>query len=76
MSNVFVSAQPSLFLQLLPLLIALFVSLIPAIICGKFCEKLAARKRLPHRYFWTGFFCGILGLVYIGFLPAETMGDV
>ena len=55
----------------LAVLLALLIALIPAIITGNLCRKLAERKHM-HGYFWTGFFLGILGLLYVGFLPDPT----
>lgn len=69
MYNYSYSLDPSL----VPLIIvaALLIALIPHIIIGVLCKKLAARKSLSG-YFWTGFFLGIAGLVYVGFLPDPT----
>lgn len=52
-------------------ILALLIALIPAIITGTLCRKLAEKKNLSG-YFWTGFFLGILGLLYVGFLPNPT----
>lgn len=55
----------------LVILLGLLIALIPAIITGNLCRKLAERKHM-NGYFWTGFFLGILGLIYVGFLPDPT----
>ncbi len=52
-------------------LLGLLIALIPAIITGSLCRKLAERKHM-NGYFWTGFFLGVLGLLYVGFLPDPT----
>lgn len=69
MYNYSYSLDPSL----VPLIIvaALLIALIPHVIIGVLCKKLAARKNLSG-YFCTGFFLGIAGLVYVGFLPDPT----
>ena len=51
--------------SLLPLLLVL---LIPHMICGCLCGKLS-RKKGYSGHFWTGFFLGILGLLYVIGLP-------
>ena len=43
--------------------------LLPAIICGILCKKLAVRKGYVG-YFWTGFFLNVIGLIYVAGLPS------
>ena len=54
-----------LLMSLLPLLLVL---LIPHMICGCLCGKLSRQKGYSG-HFWTGFFLGILGLLYVIGLP-------
>ena len=51
--------------SLFPLLLLL---LIPHIIIGCLCKKLSYQKGYSG-HFWTGFFLGILGLLYVIGLP-------
>ena len=46
----------------------LVIALIGQIIFGIFCKKLAGRKGYTG-YFWTGFFFGMIGLIYVVGLP-------
>lgn len=57
-------------------LLACLILLVPGIICGNMCKRLSALKNLPYPYFWTGFFLGILGLVYVGFLSLNQPAPV
>ncbi len=43
-----------------------------ALLFGVLTYKLADKKAYFTQYFWTGFFLGVVGLLYVGFLP---MGD-
>lgn len=38
-------------------------------VCGTISQKLANKKHYKG-YFWTGFFLGIIGLIYVAGLPA------
>ena len=49
-------------------LLPFVILLIAGIINGIFCKKLAAHKGYKG-YFWTGFFFGWLGLLYVHGLP-------
>lgn len=60
--------EPTAF-TFIPLLVLLLVLFGLPIIIGTLCRKLARQKSLMHSYFWTGFFLGITGLIYVGFLP-------
>ena len=59
---------PSPGLVVLWVFVCILISLVPAIIAGTLCQKLAAKKGY-FGYFWTGFFLGIMGLLYVGFMP-------
>ncbi len=43
-----------------------------ALLFGVLAYKLADKKAYFRQYFWIGFFLGVIGLLYVGFLP---MGD-
>ena len=53
---------------LLATLLPLVFLLIFAIIMGTLTRKLARHKGYT-RYFWTGFFLGVIGLIYVVGLP-------
>ena len=53
---------------LLTAVLPLIILLIAGVINGIFCKKLAAHKGYKG-YFWTGFFFGWLGLIYVHGLP-------
>lgn len=48
--------------------IAVLALLISPIVMGIFCKKLARHKGYTG-YFWTGFFFGVIGLLYVVGLP-------
>ena len=52
-------------LRFLPLFLILFGG---RIIIGKLCKKMAEKKGYKG-YFWTGFLLGMLGFIYVIFLP-------
>lgn len=53
---------------LTPIAIMLAVALLMQIVTGVLCHKLAKRKGYK-RYFFTGFFFGVIGLIYVVGLP-------
>ena len=51
-----------------PFVMMMMIVLVSQIITGVLCKKLARRKGYKG-YFFTGFFLGILGLIYVIGLP-------
>ncbi|MBQ2990632.1 MAG: hypothetical protein IJD60_05005 [Clostridia bacterium] len=49
-------------------LLVFLVVIIHAVIMGVLCKQLAAKKGY-NGYFWIGFLLGMLGLMYVAFLP-------
>jgi len=55
-------------MMLSSVMLIVFILLFNRIVFGIFCKKLAGRKGYKG-YFWTGFFFGLIGLIYVIGLP-------
>lgn len=56
----------------LTFLLSLAALVVVGYIFGRMTSNLAAKKNLEHKYFWTGFFLGAVGMVYVGLLALNT----
>jgi hypothetical protein len=54
-----------------PVVIVLFLLIAIPVLFGELSSRLAHQKGYLG-YFWTGFFLGFIGLVYVGFLPDKS----
>ena len=51
-------------------LMIMAVLLVNSIVCGCLCTYLSLYKG-RKLYFWVGFFCGVIGLIYVAGLPMD-----
>lgn len=49
----------------------IFIYLVVSFVFGAFTMNLSIRKGYGEIYFGTGFFFGMIGLLYVGFLPPK-----